>query len=143
MAFKKKNVDKKFLKYKDCEFGQVLVEGVYEKAYQGTYGVQYDFRTDDDFIQVLNSSGHLNYLLNEYASFGDYCKITYEGSKVLEKGPMKGKDAHQFSLEIDDDRFDKSFARNGVLPEKKPTPPAKDESVKEETCDSELEDMTL
>lgn len=144
MAFKKKNVEKNFLKYKECDKGQVLVEGVYEKQGSDNFGNKtHEFRTDDNEIQVLNSSGHLNYLMNEYASFGDYCKVTYEGTITLDKGPMKGKDSHTFTLEIDDDKFDKSFARNETT--KKKTPPVNSAATSEddESSDSELEDMTL
>jgi hypothetical protein len=138
MAFKKKNVDKKFLKYSDCTENEVIAEGVYEKTGESKFGITHEFRTEENFMQVLNSAGHLNYLLNEYAVFGDYCKVTYDGIVVLEKGAMKGKNSHNFTLEIDDDKFDTSFARDTSKQSK--TPPKSDS---EPTCDVNLEDMTL
>lgn len=139
MAFKKKNVERVYTKYKECNEGDVLAEGVYQRVIEGRYGIQHEFRhPDEDKVRVLNSSGHLNYLLNTYAEFGDYCRITYEGSKILVKGPMKGKDSHQFSLEIDDDRFDPAFNRAN----NKPKVPEKNED-EPAPLDKELEDMSL
>lgn len=142
MAFKKKNVDKKFLKYKECSVGDILVEGVYEKQGEDNFGgITHEFRTDNNEIQVLNSAGHLNYLMNEYAVFGDYCRITYEGTVTLEKGRMKGKDSHTFTIEIDDEKFDKSFVRDTSKQGK--TPPASEAKEEAPKCDDDLEDMTL
>lgn len=141
MAFKKRNVEKSFLKYKECSKGDILVEGVYEKQGEDNFhNISHEFRTEDNIIQVLNSSGHLNYLLNEYAVFGDFCRVTYEGMITLEKGRMKGKDSHTFSLEIDDEKFDKSFVRDTSKKDK--TPPAS-ESEEAPKCDEDLEDMSL
>lgn len=141
MAFKKKNVDIKYLKFNECNPGDVIAEGIYEKQGESNYGINHHFRTDENYIQVLNSSGHLNYLLNEYAVFGDYCRVTYEGMEVLEKGKMKGREAHKFSLEIDDDKFDKSFTRDTSKQGK--TPPKSDTSEEAPSVDEDLENMTL
>jgi hypothetical protein len=141
MAFKKKNVALKYLKFKECNPGDVIAEGVYERQGESNYGINHHFRTDENYIQVLNSSAYLNSLLNEYAVFGDYCRVTYEGMKVLETGRMKGREAHQFSLEIDDDKFDKSFTRDTSKQGK--TPPKSETSEEAPSVDEDLENMTL
>jgi hypothetical protein len=143
MAFKKKNVDLKYLKFKYCTPGEIIAEGVYERQGESNYGINHHFRTEENYVQVLNSSGHLNWLLNEYAVFGDFCRVTYEGSEILEKGKMKGREAHKFSLEIDDDKFDKSFTRDTSKQSKTPPPKSDSKNVQDEPIDEELEDMTL
>jgi hypothetical protein len=140
MAFKKKNVERVYTKYKECNAGDVIVEGIYQRVVEGRYGIQHEFRhPDEEVARVLNSSGHLNFLLSEYANFGDYCRVTYEGSIKLDKGPMKGKDAHQFSLEIDDERFDPAFNRA----DEKAKIPNKGDNIATPELDEALEDMSL
>lgn len=136
MAFKKKNVEKKYApKYKECQKGDLIAEGVYEKCGEDNFGnPTYELRTEDNTIIVANSSGHLNYLMNEYAQFGDYCRITYEGTTVITKGRMKGKDSHVFTLEIDDERFDTSFTKDVTKKAKK---------IVEPTESDDMEDMVL
>lgn len=150
MAFKKKNVEKIYRKYKECNPGEVLVEGIFERCVEDKYNKpNYEFRTEDNTIRVLNSSGHINYLLNEYAVFGDFCRITYEGMKLLEKGQMKGKDSHMFTLEIDDEKFDKSFARDNSKQSKRKNletekePIEEIEEIYEEVTEQDLESMSL
>lgn len=143
MAFKKKNVERIYTKYKECNQGDVIVEGVYQRVIEGNYGIQHEFRHPaEEKVRVLNSSGHLNFLLHEYANFGDYCRVTYEGTTTLEKGKMKGKEAHQFSLEIDDEKFDPAFTRM-----EKKAQPGKEGALTEQeiddTIDEALEDMSL
>jgi len=143
MAFKKKNVEKNFLKYKECNEGDIVAEGIFEKCGEDNYGnPTYEFRTEDNKIQVLNSSGHLNYLLNEYAVFGDFCRVTYEGMIKLEKGKRKGKDSHTFTLEIDDEKFDKSFVRDTSKQSKRKELEAEKEPT-EVIEEEDLENMSL
>ncbi len=93
------------MKYKECQPGQKLVnEGSYLGPYQGKFGVQHDFKEKDGEIVCLNSSGHLNYLLETHVATGDLCNIYYKGVVVLNKGTFKGKEAHNFEIEIDDKR---------------------------------------
>lgn len=144
MAFKKMNVEKNFLKWKDCAEGDVIAFGVFEKCGEDNFGnPTYEFRNPDtNTIQVLNSAGHLNYLLNEYAVFGDFCKITYDGTIKIEKGKMAGKDSHTFTLEIDDEKFDKSFARDTSKQSKRKNLEVEKEPA-EEISETDLEGMSL
>lgn len=82
--------------------------------------MQHIFVTEEGEI-CLNSSGHLNHLLDKYAFEGAKCNVTYAGKVLLTKGNMKGKEAHNFELEIDD--ADKAPVR---------TRPASSEPVYEE-----------
>lgn len=88
---------KTYIKYKDCEAGDVLVEGKFRRDFQGRFGIQYEFEKDNGDIVVLNSAGHLNYKM-DFISEGMKVKIIYDGVSILENGPMKGKSAHQFKV---------------------------------------------
>ncbi len=89
---------KKYFKYADLEPGFVLVDGKFIRSFQGKYGIQWEFLNNDGEVHVLNSAGQLNYKLETYCQPGDMVKIIYEGMIVLEKGPMAGKDSHQFKI---------------------------------------------
>lgn len=102
MAFKEIAGKKNYTKYKECEPGDVLVEGVFLGERTGRYGVQYEFESDNGSIEVLNSAGLLNHKM-QYIREGDRVKIIYDGSEMLTSGPMKGKDAHQFTVYRDDE----------------------------------------
>lgn len=105
MAFKKVSGGSfKYVKYAECEEGQVLAEGTYLGHRQGTYGIQHQIKEDSGDITVLNSSGHLNWLLENLATPGDCVRVTYDGMVKVPKGPMKGKASHQFVLELDEER---------------------------------------
>ena len=94
-----------YFKYKECSKGQVLVTGHYVKTKEDNYGnTSYVVRKEDGGLAVLNSSGHLDYLMATDAKFGDFIRVTYDGSVKLEKGRFKGKDSHRFILEIDPDK---------------------------------------
>jgi hypothetical protein len=84
-------------KFKECEPGDVLVEGIYNKEFIGRYGVQYEFKADNGTFVVLNGSGQLRYKM-EFVRPGDYVKIVYDGSTKLDSGNFKGQDCHQFKL---------------------------------------------
>lgn len=102
MAFKKVGEGNyKYVKYTEAEPGQVLAEGVYAGSKQGTYGIQHHFRKGDE-ITVLNSSGHLNYMLENYVTKGDTVRVKYKGTEQVTKGKFKGKDMHQFEVLVDD-----------------------------------------
>ncbi len=121
MAFEKIGGVKKYIKYAECEKGDVLVEGTFLKDFQGKYGVQYEFNGKDG-ITVLNSSGHLNYLM-DFVNEGDKVKIVYDGTVEMTKGPMKGKMAHQFELyrdsssdpEAETEEVDDAFELNDLM----------------------------
>lgn len=90
---------KKFIKYSECEKGDVLIEqGRFLGSYEGNYGVCWEFESNDE-ITVLNSAGQLNYVLENHAKEGDILDVIYEGKTEVPKGPMKGKMAHQFKVE--------------------------------------------
>ena len=87
-----------YTKYADCKPGQVLVDGKFLRDFQGKYGIQWEFLGNDGEIHVLNSAGQLNYKMDAYVSPGDMVQIIYQGMILLDKGPMSGKDSHQFKL---------------------------------------------
>lgn len=103
MAFEKVSLPKKYYKYSKMEKGQIICEGLYYKTSGDNYGKQnHHFRNDTDgHIHVLNSSGHLNYQLKQEVDFGDYIRVSYDGTVKLEAGKFKGSDCHQFILERD------------------------------------------
>lgn len=102
MAFRKVDGARKYFKYNECSPGQRLVEnGEYLGTEEGTYGIQHLFKTDSG-VTVLNSSGHLNWMLEKHVTVGQRVNVDYAGSDVLQKGPMTGKRAHKFDLEVDD-----------------------------------------
>jgi len=90
---------KRYFKYAECEKGQILVNnGRYIRDFQGKFGIQHELMDDDGVITVLNSAGQLNWLIDTYVQVGDHIRIAYDGMSVLEAGPMKGKDAHNFKV---------------------------------------------
>lgn len=94
----------KFVKYAESKPGQVLAEGTYLTTKEGTYGPQHHFRTDLGDTVVLNSSGILNKRLADHVSRGDQVRITYNGKTTLAAGKFKGKEAHDFIVEVDSTR---------------------------------------
>src|SRR6185436_18328781 len=101
MAFQKVGNGKfKFLKYAECKEGEILAEGTYLGTRQGQYGIQHQVRDEKGDITVLNSAGHLNHLLENHASNGDYIQVTYVGVETLEKGKYKGKEVHKFDVGV-------------------------------------------
>jgi hypothetical protein len=120
MAFKKVAGRRVYYKFKDCTPGQVLVNGGrYIGPEQGKYGIQHIFLEDDGTkTVVLNSSGHLNWLLENYATSGkSLCNVIYSERVLLTKGAMAGKEAHNFELEIDDGDNTPVVKHKEVLPE--------------------------
>lgn len=102
MAFKTVGGARQYYKYSEMNAGDVIIDnGKYLGSEQGKYGVQHLFEVDS-MTHVLNSSGQLNYLVEKYLSPGQRCNVTYQGKIVLEKGPMAGKDSHQFEMQVDD-----------------------------------------
>ena len=90
---------KKYHRYSEKKVGDVLVEKAeFIGSVMGTYGVQWEFRNDDGTVTVLNSAGQLDRTMETHAREGDVMTITYEGKKEIEKGPLKGKSAHQFKV---------------------------------------------
>ena len=105
MAYKEIAARKKYFKYRECDEGEVLVDGTYLREVMGKYGIQYEFEDKDGDIVVLNGSGQLKYKM-DFVKEGDKVKIVYDGVTVLESGPMKGKDCHCFKLYRDSEPAD-------------------------------------
>lgn len=104
MAFQKVQSERIYFKYKECKPGQCLVSnGIYCGPEEGKFGVQHKFQSrDDGKITILNSSGHLNWLLEEHVEVGSVVNVYYREEITLTKGAFKGKPAHNFDLEVDD-----------------------------------------
>ena len=102
MGFKEVAGTKSYVKYVDCEKGQVLVTGKYIRDIQGKYGVQYEFMAESGEVVVLNKAGSLDYKM-EFINEGDKIQVIYDGTVKLTKGAFAGKDAHQFKVLRDDD----------------------------------------
>ncbi len=138
MAFKKVgNGNFKYIKYAECEAGKPIATGTYLGTRQGTYGIQHQVRDDKGDVTVLNSSGHLNYLLENNISKGDYIQVIYVGTEEMTKGKYKGKEMHQFEVGVDTDRARDASA--GVV-DSGSAPAAASSNDDDEEDDSEDED---
>lgn len=104
MAFQKISGKMTYVKYKESKAGDVLAEGIYLGHRQGQYGIQHQVKTDSGEIVVLNSSGQLNWQLENLVQVGDCIQVTYKGTILLTTGKMKGKESHQFELAVDKSR---------------------------------------
>lgn len=102
MAFKTVGGARQYYKYSECNEGDMLINnGKYLGSEQGKFGVQHLFEVEG-VTHVLNSAGQLNYLVEKHLSPNQRCNVTYKGTITLEKGPMAGKDSHQFEMQVDD-----------------------------------------
>lgn len=117
MAFKKVGGQRNYVKYSECNKGDRLVDsGVYVGSEEGKFGIQHLFKIKKGAeVTCLNSAGHLNYLLEEHCEPGDLVNIDYGGKELLTKGAMKGKEAHRFSLEIDDQKHSEAVKASPKL----------------------------
>jgi hypothetical protein len=91
----------KYPKYAECKAGDVLADGTYQGTYEGQYGLNYKFSTDDGDV-VLGKAGSLGNLM-AMVKEGDRCRVVYEGSAIMTKGPHAGKPAHRFKVLVDDE----------------------------------------
>lgn len=105
VKLKKAGGPKKYFKYKECEAGQVLVEGTYLGTSPNKFGKEnFEFKSaDGSGVVCLNHAGHLAHLIESNLVVGQYCRITFEGKDILEKGAFAGKEVNKFSLEIADE----------------------------------------
>lgn len=102
MAFVKVSGSKKYFKYSECKKGDVLVSsGTYLGIEEGKFGIEHNYKLPSGEIVVLNSAGKLNYLMSKFASAGTVCNVIYGGKIVLQKGDFKGKESHDFDLEVE------------------------------------------
>ena len=103
MAFEKVSLQKKYFKYSTFSKNDVICEGTWIKNSEDNYGKSnfHLVSKDKDCVYILNSSGHLNHIMKEEVSLGDFIRVTYDGTYVLEKGKYKGTECHQFIVERD------------------------------------------
>lgn len=102
MAFVKVSGSKKYFKYSECKKGDVLVSGgTYLGVEEGKFGIEHNYKLPSGEIVVLNSAGKLNYLMSRFAAAGTICNVIYGGKIVLQKGDFKGKESHDFDLEVE------------------------------------------
>lgn len=102
MAFKTVGGARQYYKYSECNEGDMLINnGKYLGSEQGKFGIQHLFEVEG-VTHVLNSAGQLNYLVEKHLSPNQRCNVIYKGTITLEKGPMAGKDSHQFEMQVDD-----------------------------------------
>lgn len=117
MAFQKVSAKVVYHKYAECKPGQKLVdEGVYKGPIEGKFGIEHKFIQTNGETVILNSSGHLNWLMENKAMVGSMCNVYYKEKTKLTKGKFAGKDSHNFELEIDNERFN-SQAPEAAAPE--------------------------
>jgi len=93
----------KYVKYPECKEGDVLVNNAkFVGTKQGKFGAQHYFEELESGERVcLNSSGQLNYLVEEHLIPGRVCKVVYKGKVTLTKKAMSGKEAHNFDMYLD------------------------------------------
>lgn len=104
MAFKEVSTVRKYYKLKECKAGQVLAEGTYQGTEISKFDKpQYLFSCGDETV-VLNGSGNLPHAMKTVKE-GDLVRITYKGTKPLDKGhKFAGTECHQFSVAVDTDK---------------------------------------
>ena len=108
MAFQDISQPRKYVKYTDCNEGDVLVDGAwYTGSQEGKFGTQYIFRHEDGSETVLNKSGQLTYLIENKLQVNDFVKVVFAGSIVLTSGAYKGKPSNQFKIYVDSARSGK------------------------------------
>lgn len=90
---------KVYLKYSECEEGQVLCEGIYKRqGIDKTYGKPYwEVQDEEKGLVHLNHAGQLEIKFEEL-KVGDQIQVTFMGKQRIEKGPYAGKDANQFKV---------------------------------------------
>jgi len=117
MAFTTISTNVKYFKYPECKKGQVLIDGgIYKGPTEGKYGTLHNFILPDGTKAVLNKAGQLDWLLENHCQVGTKCRVTFDGTHNLTKGPMAGKDANQFILAVDNEPFTAPLSGNAALP---------------------------
>ena len=102
-SFKTVGGPKKYFKYKECEKGQLLVEGKYVGTSPNKFGKEnFDFKPEDGPTVSLNHAGQLAYLVENFVREGDLVQVIYDGTSKLEKGAFKGKEVHNFIVNVAD-----------------------------------------
>lgn len=98
-------------KPKDFDTGEAMVEGVYKREINGTYGVQFEFEDEEGEVIVLSSWGQLKYKMG-FVSEGDKVKVVYEGQELMPSGPFKGSKVHQFTVLVLDGPEVEDFSKD-------------------------------
>lgn len=127
MAFTRSGGTRSYVKYTDCEEGDILVEGWYVGEEMSKFKNQlYVFRQKaDDSVVCLNAAGKLTKWLDDTVETGDLVQIIYKGKKTIGSGPMQGKEAHDFDFFIDLDHRKDMVAPNSGPAVKSAAPTAK------------------
>ena len=74
------------------EVGQVVVEGIFKRTFQGKFGLQHEFIVGTE-KKVVNGFGALNYKLQDVPA-NTMVRVVYNGKGKLTKGKMAGRDFH-------------------------------------------------
>lgn len=78
----------------------VIVEGLFLESRPNHFDeskLDFKFEKDDGSVVVINGAGNLNHRMKN-VNPGDYCRVEYQGKKLIESGKMKGKEAHNFEV---------------------------------------------
>jgi len=85
VQFKSVGGQKKYFKYAECEEGQLLVEGKFIGTSPNKFGKEnFDFRPEEGPI----------------VREGDTVQVIYDGKGILDKGAFKGKEVHNFKVNV-------------------------------------------
>ena len=106
----------KYIKFNELNKGDIVFEKAkYIETFEGKFGDNHKFMTEDMEQIVCPSAGQLNYLIRTYLTEGQNCKIEYLGKKEITTGAMKGKEAHSFELYVEDNAPTKKVATSTSL----------------------------
>ena len=61
----------------------------------------YKFEKEDGSIAVINGAGNLGFSV-KFVDCGEFVQVMYLGMQEIEKGPQKGRMAHNFSVNRED-----------------------------------------
>lgn len=91
-----------YVKAKDLKEGDIIVTGILISANANLNypeKLDYRFKLEDGSEIVVNQSGNLKPQMDK-VSLGSLCRITYGGMSTIQKGPRKGKLAHNYEVEV-------------------------------------------
>lgn len=86
-------------KLTDEDVDSVLVEGTFVESMPNNYikdKLDFKFQTEAG-IAVLNGAGNLQYKMRN-VNPGEIIQVVYLGKQEMQKGPFKGKSAHNFDV---------------------------------------------